>query len=349
MPWSATTLWILALTAALSAALGPIIVRLGPTDRPRDRGLHQVPTPTSGGLAIMLSVALGIALSSLLSPGATQDAPYAAGLLLIAALFGLVGAIDDWIDLPPLPRLLGQLTLAAGLCILVARVETLPIVPGLILPVGPVFGFLGCFTWLIILWNGFNFVDGANGVALGLQTIALMALGIIAAPAEPSLSLLFLVAAAAHAGFLPWNLPFGKVFQGDCGALFGGVMIAGGVVILSAQGACTPWFGGFITLPILIDVCLTLVVRYRLKRRLFEPHREHLYQIWLTKTGKSHAALSVRLWGLSLASTALGLWSEHQTNPWFSPLPVLLTLTALLIGAWIVTRMRLTRSRPFAA
>ena len=167
----------------------------------------------------------------------------------------------------------------------------------------PPIGLLGSAAWLVLGINTINFMDGANGLALGTQTIAMTVFaGLILLMAPLSLVgsylgvilLICVCVAGAQLGFMPFNLPpkhpqRAKAFQGDAGSLFGGALITGATLVLKAYGIGSVWFGGFLLAPLLVDVVMTLAVRARRGKNLMRPHKEHLYQLWLQRRDPSHA------------------------------------------------------------
>jgi Fuc2NAc and GlcNAc transferase len=299
------------LLAAVVAAAGTAVAATsGPMDAPKDRGLHRRPTATGGGVAILLGVSVGV-IPLALGHGLTSGAPLAAALAL-AALMGLLGAVDDIRDLGPRLKLAAQAGLALLYAALFARVEFLstPFGP---LGLGPVIGVLGSALWIVVVTNAVNFMDGANGLSPGTMIIALAGLGISAAfGGDPGVATLALLGAAAGAGFLPWNLPLGRVFQGDAGALFSSSLFAALVLLAagrSGEGAISLWFGPLALLVLLTDVFMTLLARARRGAPLLSAHRDHLFQRWLIVGGRTHAGLSVRIWlltgGLTLVAGGL--------------------------------------------
>jgi Fuc2NAc and GlcNAc transferase len=309
-------------------------------DPPGPRRSHETPTPTSGGIAIM--AATGAGLAAAVHYGAYID--HRVGwLALLAAVTGLMGAADDLFDLPPRTKLLIQIALALLFARVVARVTGLPLFPGLDLPLGLIVGAGGTALWFVVLTNAVNFVDGADGLAPGAVIIALV--GVSAAGAlngQADLAATALIAAVAGVGFLPWNLPAHRLFQGDAGALFSGVFLAG-LAVLAADPAMgwplSPYFVPFATLPILTDVLLTLLGRARARSPLFSAHREHLYQRWLDHSGGSHAALALRYWLITAVFTGAAVLNELAPMGW-RPLAFAIALVVAIVG-WVRLRRRL--------
>ena len=340
----------LVVSAVVAAGFAVLVLKGGPVDIPRDRGAHAVPTPTSGGMAIMAASGLVLAVLVWLYgpqqiPGSWRDG---ACLFGFAALMGLSGALDDLIDLNPRWRLGFQI----GLCLLFAwffRVDRLDFGPGLVFDIGPVSGTLGSAAWLVLGINTINFMDGANGLALGTQSIALLVIAsliLLLAPMIPlgeHLSMVMLIcvcAAGAHLGFLPFNMPRGRAFQGDAGALFGGALITGATLVIKAYKLGSVWFGGFLLAPLLVDVVLTLITRALRGKDLMRPHKEHLYQLWLQRRDPSHARLAIRVWLLCAVSSAVGLIARVIDQVYHSDIRFLCLVLVILVYSILWSRIR---------
>jgi len=355
MTWvvSPLVLVVTFILAALAAVvLAPLAIGGGPVDNPRARGSHADPTPTSGGLVIMAATALSIGTVLGLwgrdIPGSARD-----GLALFgfAAVLGVSGALDDMFDLPPRLRLLFQ----AVTCLVFAwfyRVTTLDFGFGLNLHLWMPVGLLGSALWLLVGINAVNFMDGSNGLAIGVQGLSLLVLSglMLMAAGESTLgaylglvTTVCVAAAGAHAGFLPFNLPMGKVFQGDAGSLFGGGLVTGTALVLKAYGAASVWFAGFVLAPLLVDVVLTLCVRLSERKDVFRAHKEHLYQLWLQHRNPDHGPLALWVWGLCGACSLIGLGAHIVDSVYRVDLrfPLLVLVVAGLSVLWVRTRRRL--------
>lgn len=264
-------------------------------------------------------------------------------LLAMALAVGLLGTLDDILDLGARFKLIVQAVLATGFALFVARIEALPLAPGLDLPLWPVLSILGTALWIVVVVNGLNFMDGANGLAPGAAVIILAATGLLAGQhGHAAVAAAALMAAAAALGFLPWNLPGGRVFQGDAGALFCGFLIAGLAVLMagpSQGGGVSPYPVVFACLPLLTDVFLTLLSRARRRQGLLSAHREHLFQRWLiADPARTHAGLSLRVWGLTALFAGMGIGAEAAPQGWQAG------LLALGVLACVTGWRRLDRS-----
>jgi UDP-N-acetylmuramyl pentapeptide phosphotransferase/UDP-N-acetylglucosamine-1-phosphate transferase len=333
---------LLLIPALISAAISGVIAWCGPVDPPGERRSHARPTPTSGGLAIIVATCVG-----LFAAGKWGAAPSDArvGLLaLLAAIAGLIGAADDLFDLPPRTKLLIQLTLTLLFARVIARAVVLPLAPGLDLPLGMVIGVAGSALWLVVLTNAVNFVDGADGLAPGAVIIALIGLAVAAdLKGQNAVAIAAAIGAAAGMGFLPWNLPAQRLFQGDAGALFSGFYLAGLalVAVTPIEGEpLSPYLMPLATLPMLTDVLLTLLARARARRPLLSAHREHLYQLWLDQTAASHAGLSLRYWVIMAVFTGAAILNEQAPMGWRPIGFVGAVLVATAGWVWLRRRLR---------
>jgi UDP-N-acetylmuramyl pentapeptide phosphotransferase/UDP-N-acetylglucosamine-1-phosphate transferase len=257
-------------------------------------------------------------------------------LLGMALAMGVLGLIDDIFDLNARLKLGIHVALAIAFAAAVGKIGVLPLAAGLELPLPPIFSILGTALWIVVLVNGLNFIDGANGLAPGAAIIILATIGLLAGyQGQTGLAAVAIIAATASLGFLPWNLPGGRVFQGDAGALFSGFLIAGLAVLMAdpkAGGRLSPYPVVFASLPLLTDIFLTLLSRARRKQGLLIAHRDHLFQRWLlADPRRTHADLSIRFWLLTAAFAGLGVIAETTQPGSQAGLLALSTLICILL------------------
>ncbi|WP_035304453.1 glycosyltransferase family 4 protein [Brevundimonas aveniformis] len=325
-------IWAVLATVLLTGITTVILSKVGPVDHPRDRGLSIWSTATAGGLAVIGAVMAGVMLYVAVDlpppgPGLTV------WLLLGACIVGFLGAIDDVLDVPALPKLIVQIVVALAFSILVARVEVLPLGPGLDVDLGPILGVIGTTLWVVVVMNAYNFMDGSDGLAVGVQSIGLFTLALVN-PDRPILAFALLAASISNLAFLPYNHPGKRIFQGDCGALFSSFLIAGASVLLATgpNPRATMYLGAFVAAPLLVDVLLTLLRRALARRPLFKAHTEHLYQRWLIANDRSPGALAWRVWVLTAACAGLGYAVNSVAPDW--SLAALTGLILLLSLGW---------------
>jgi UDP-N-acetylmuramyl pentapeptide phosphotransferase/UDP-N-acetylglucosamine-1-phosphate transferase len=162
--------------------------------------------------------------------------------------------------------------------------------------------------WIVGLINAFNFMDGIDGIAgiTGLAAGITMAAAawISGATAIGAVAAAF---AAASLGFLMWNWPPARVFMGDVGSTFCGLMLA--VMPLAVGTEAKPRVvpvAVFVMWPFIFDTAYTILRRLRNRENVFQPHRSHLYQR-LTIAGWSHRAVSALYGALAAMAGMIGV------------------------------------------
>lgn len=288
---------------------------------PACRSSHRMPTINGGAIGIVL-VALGLLLY-LQWPAGLHNA-----LLAVSpfALAGVAGYLDDHHQLSGRVKLI--LTAVAVCPLLFGLNQSLFIVVFISQFTIPVFivlpvAFFG-MLWIIHLTN---FMDGINGLAVLQVVFMLLAtcfLGQQLNLTEVDRRFIIGVVVACLA-FLPFNFPYAKIFLGDTGSLFLGMLMAW-LLLLYLQGN-NHGLWAFLTLFSLfwVDTTLTLFRRLRRGKSVFEAHREHAYQHLANEIGQSHIyatgliMLVNLVWLLPMAYVVL-----------ISPYPILWFLLAIL-------------------
>jgi UDP-GlcNAc:undecaprenyl-phosphate GlcNAc-1-phosphate transferase len=202
------------------------------------------------------------------------------GLLVGGSLIVLVGVIDDYKNLPAKVKLVGQIVAAAVLVIAFdVRIDFITDPFGdffytewLAIPV--------TIFWIVGLTNTVNLIDGLDGLAAGVATIASVTIFLVALQQNILLVAVLTAALAGSAiGFLYYNFNPARIFMGDSGSMFLGYMLAGISVIGAVKCAATialivPILA--LGLPIL-DTTFAIVRRYRGGVPIFKPDRGHLH------------------------------------------------------------------------
>ena len=289
--------------AALTGLARALLRRQGVMDRPNERSSHQAAVPRGGGIPVV-----GVLLVAWLALWLTS-ASDSSGPLFWIALVGALGLAGvSWLDdlqgnLPVFLRLAAQV-LAVG-----AGIASLP-GDGLILQ-GTVPALvdhaLAAAAWLWFV-NLFNFMDGIDGLSgtegasLGLGAFLLALLG--AAPAW--FGPLGLALAGVSIGFLLWNWHPAKIFLGDVGSIPLGYLSGWLMLALAAVGA---WQAALL-LPAyyLADATFTLVRRLLRGERVWQAHREHVYQR-VVAAGWSHGRTAAVIAGHNLLLIGLAVAS----------------------------------------
>jgi Fuc2NAc and GlcNAc transferase len=258
----------------LTAALRRYALSRSLLDIPNARSSHTLPTPRGGGVAIVLSYLA--ALIGLHWLGGISLAVCVAGVGA-GGLVALIGFLDDHGHIAARWRLLGHFLAAAWVLFWLGGVPTV-IILGLPLEPGWVGIVLGLF-YLVWMLNLYNFMDGIDGIASVEAMCACLGacllyglsghLDAIWAP---------LLLAVAVMGFLFWNFPPARIFMGDAGSGFLGVIL--GTLSLQAAWMDSQLFWAWLILLGVFVVDATFTLGRRLVRgdKVYEAHRSHAYQ-----------------------------------------------------------------------
>jgi UDP-N-acetylmuramyl pentapeptide phosphotransferase/UDP-N-acetylglucosamine-1-phosphate transferase len=263
-------------------------------------------------------------------------------LLWVSAMFAypllIIGFIDDAIHLGARTKFLVYAALSTAAAWTAGVVQMVP-VGGQVLYLPYAVGLFGTALWMFTLINVVNFMDGANGLAMGSVAVGLLALAAIALErGSPAGSALALCGAGALIGFLVWNFPHGRLFAGDSGALFAGAIAAFGSLIVISRTGLSPFVPPILFFPLLADALLTLLYRMRRGRSLLVGHAEHLYQLAIA-AGFSHARISLIYWGaLALCGVIACAASRDETGA--APMYALAALAGLSLATDMLARRR---------
>jgi UDP-N-acetylmuramyl pentapeptide phosphotransferase/UDP-N-acetylglucosamine-1-phosphate transferase len=303
MPEPLAVLVAFAAAALPSVVLCRLVMALRIMDAPTEaRKTQKTPVPSAGGLAI--AAATGIALAIVWFAGfPPSDAVLVVSAGGLAAM--ALGLADDILRVRAGPRLLLMLAIALGITVAGVRADVIELWPGLGLHLPAVVGVAGSVLWLVVLINAVNFMDGANGVSMGMAAIAAAGLAASAAFIGAwNVALLSAALSGAIAGFLVWNVA-GRLYVGDTGALAVGAVLGALSLELVRLRPDLVLLPPILLMPFLSDVLLTVLWRMKHGKALFSAHRDHAYQIAM-KAGLRHwqVALIHAVWALNAAAIA---------------------------------------------
>jgi UDP-GlcNAc:undecaprenyl-phosphate/decaprenyl-phosphate GlcNAc-1-phosphate transferase len=320
------TLFICFFTAILLTPLvKKLAFKIGATDKPNYRKVHQKIMPRLGGLAIFISFIVGVLI---LHPSADYHLPIVIGSLIIV----ITGMVDDVKEISPKLKLGGQLV-AAFIVVVFGNLN----VEFINLPFGGKlsFGLLSIpFTmvWIVGITNAINLIDGLDGLAAGVSSIALFSIaGMAVVMGNMYVAVIALIVAAGSIGFLFYNFHPAKIFMGDTGALFLGFIIG----VLSLLGFKNVTFISLIV-PIIIlgvpisDTFFAIVRRVINKQPISAPDKSHLHHC-LLRTGFSHKQTVLLIYAMS-ALFGLAAFIFSLATLWGS----LIVLVVLLITIEII-------------
>lgn len=274
-------------------------------DHPDDvRRVHQTPLPRLGGVALYLAVMLAWATCAVLDPGWFSLWK----VLLPASLIFWLGAVDDVFGVSERWKLFVPAVSAALLHVLGFRLTALVLVPAAILPIPGWLSFVLLVLWVVGVTNALNLIDGVDGLAVGVSSMAVVALLLSAWWCGQVSSLgLSLILLPALLGFLRYNFHPASIFLGDSGSLWLGFLLA--VLALTststASGTVSLAAPLILGLPIL-EAAVTLARRWRSGQSLLPGDRGHFHHKLLER-GLSQRQVALRLSAVGAAFAISGL------------------------------------------
>ncbi|WP_226085922.1 glycosyltransferase family 4 protein [Mesobacillus sp. S13] len=300
-----------------------LALKIGATDAPNQRKVHAKVMPRLGGLAIYISFVIGLLI---LRP----EAEYNTAIILGSLIIIITGVLDDMMELSAKIKMLGQLA-AAGLVVVWGGVQVtfinIPFIDSQIQ-----FGFLSIpitIFWIVGITNAINLIDGLDGLAAGVSSIALITIsGMAIIMGDQYTVMLASIVLASTLGFLIYNFHPAKIFMGDTGALFLGYMIA----VLSLLGFKNVTFISFIV-PVIIlgvpisDTFFAIIRRIVNKQPLSAPDKSHLHHC-LLRLGYTHRQTVLMIYAMA-AFFGLAAVIFSQAKLWGSF--VLIAILLLLI------------------
>lgn len=301
---------------------------------PNERTLHAMPTPQTGGLAVIGSVVISLILAAgvlaIIQPSkAVLPKGLASGsvwIVISMLLIFVVSFVDDCVGLPASLRLGVQ---AASASIIIGGVGlTLSSIP---IPGGPniLLGIAAIpVSVLVLLWmaNLYNFMDGMDGLAGGMTFFGFAFLAYFGWQANfPVMLIIAAFVAMGALGFLTHNFPPARIFMGDAGSITVG-FLAGTLMILGVRdGIFEIWVPIMIFSPFIVDATVTLTRRLLRRKKIWEAHREHYYQR-LVLSGWSHRRAVLAEYGVMILCGGLAVLYHHSTENW----------RLVILGTWLV-------------
>ncbi|MGX0891685.1 Fuc2NAc and GlcNAc transferase [Pseudomonas sp. ADAK2 TE3594] len=266
--------FVVLLSLALTFGLRRYAIARKLIDVPNSRSSHVIPTPRGGGVAIVFSFLLANVV--LLAVGMIS-LPFFMAFFFPGILVATLGFVDDHGHVSARWRLLGHFAAALGVLFCFGGSPSISIA-GFVISSWYVCGFLAVF-YLVWMINLYNFMDGIDGLAsVEALTVTLSAAFLYWLVGRDNLIWAPLVMAASVSGFLFFNFPPARIFMGDAGSGFIGLMLG----VLSVSGAMAdPQFlwGWMILLGVfIVDATYTLGGRLLRGEKVYEAHRSHAYQ-----------------------------------------------------------------------
>ncbi len=315
-----------------------IAMRVGIVDKPDEaRRVHKKPIPLLGGLSMFYGFIVSIILFGIVDKGVR-------GLVLGALVILVVGIVDDAKQLSAKTKLPFQILAAIILILHGVRIEWIS-VPTFISESGVMaLGFWGIpltIFWVVGVTNAVNLIDGLDGLAAGVSSIACMSLFCIALiVGEFEVALLTAALAGSCFGFLPYNFNPAKIFMGDTGSTFLGFTLA----TVSIMGLFKSYAVISVAVPFLVlglplfDTGFAIFRRVKAGKPIMSPDRDHIHHRVLDMGFSQKKTVSI----IYLMCTVLGLCAVVMVTNGI--VQTLLLIVGVIVAAVLAARINQIKS-----
>ena len=354
-----------AVTFLTAFAVRRIAPRIGAMALPGPRSVHTYPTPSLGGAAMFMGFCAALATASQIDQfhEMFDSSSEPLGLLLAAGTMFVVGAVDDLREVSPPAKLAGQVLSGSilslfGVTMLYFRV---PFASYDYVVLSPDMATFVTVVTVVVLANAINLVDGLDGLAAGIVVIAgtalflysdrLLKAGLL--DGSNIAPLVAVIAVSICVGFLPHNFSPARIFMGDAGAMFLGLLLAATTITMGGRTADqfsgqTYFFFAPLVIPIVIlavplaDTAFSFLRRIVQRRSFHVADREHLHHR-LMRLGHGPRRAVIILWIWTALASAAALIPTY-TNRGNALVPIALAGLALLLFTYFHPGIR-TRSQ----
>ncbi|MDB4637652.1 MAG: MraY family glycosyltransferase [Planctomycetaceae bacterium] len=334
-----------------TAMMRRIAPRMGLIDQPAERKVHKTPTPMGGGIGIWLGVILTVACGQLVVwwilrqpelpawlpdivklhlPGVMQRSLRLWLILGCGTVLFVMGLLDDKYNLSWKPRL-GIQFLVAIILVLGGDIRATVFAPI------PAIGIALSVIWIMLLINSFNFLDNMDALSAGIGLIAalMFAFVMLTGTMIPRwlVSGLLLILAGSLTGFLVHNRPPAKIFMGDSGSQFLG-MLMGTLTLLGTFYDESTASRHVILAPLcvlaipLYDTCSVILIRLAQGRSPFHPDKSHFsHRLTALGLSKPKAVMTVHL---ATITTGLGGILLYRVPDWASAIIIVALILCVL-------------------
>ena len=303
---------------------------------------HSRPTPSLGGIAIFVGFAVALVAQMLLSTGdlsirevsvlAVVPLTHRDGLLIAAIMIFVLGLVDDLVQLRPSTKLVGQL--AAASVLLMSGI-------GVWLTGSYLVDVTVSLFWFVGVTNALNLLDNMDGLAGGVGAIAASFMGVhFLLAGDIGLAGVAFAFAGALVGFLVHNYPSARIFMGDSGSLFTGLVLAG-LALSPAPGLSRSLFAVVVVPSIvlavpILDTTFVTVTRLLEGRPISKGGTDHTSH-GLVALGISEERVVWLVWGLAAAGGLIGLGIRSVSRPAAYAMGGALLILLTLLGLYLLS------------
>jgi len=331
---------------------------------PEDRDVHDSPTPSIGGPAMLVGLLVGALVAWLIGD---FDAVFATrsemlGVLVAATIMCAVGVVDDIRPVSAPAKLAGMVLAGSTLSLVGVSLVVLRIPFVDVVLLSPDLSALATVLWVVLLANALNLIDGLDGLATGIVAIAATTFVLYAVrlgnegvlfEGNPG-ALIAVLVAGVCVGFLPHNVHPARIFMGDGGALMLGLLMAASTV--SVGGRTDAAYSGqsfFFFAPLVIPLVILGVplfdMLFAVVRRVATPglsvtvaDKDHLHHR-LLRLGHGHWRAVLILWAWTALLSGFVLWPTYSGR---GDTVVPMGIAGVCLGLFTVLHPRLRAARP---
>ena len=266
---------------------------------------HLKSVPYLGGVAIIIGIVSITYATSLISDLTQNTFWLATSVLAPATALGIIGLIDDIRKLSPWPRFIAQSLAAIFTAILLIVTDNFGNPTG-----SRIFDVSITSLWIVGICNSINFFDNLDGGAAGTVAVSSIGLAILSIHSQQYLiTAMSVVTLGSMLGFLIWNKSPARIYMGDAGALFLGILV--GVLTIRLKPQTETHLGSYATPILLLAVPImdtSVAVISRLKRNLspFQGGQDHLSHR-LIRIGIDRKIAAMSLWFISAVFVAFAI------------------------------------------
>jgi UDP-GlcNAc:undecaprenyl-phosphate GlcNAc-1-phosphate transferase len=291
------TLFMLAVlsTGIITPVMRRVAKRFGIVDQPNQaHKTHREPIPYLGGVAIMITVSIIVLGGSLFLKMDGNTSKIVLAIMVPSVLIGLVGLADDIKNLSPISRFIAQSIAALFTSIIIISTDTVGSPTG-----NSYLDFVITVVWIVGVTNAINFFDNHDGGASGTVAISSFMLFILASTSGQSyIAALAIVLSGSCIGFLYWNRNPARIYMGDAGSLFLGMILAT-ILVRFDPNPINRWAGFAIPVLLLampiLDTSVSVLSRIQRGISPFQGGQDHLSHR-LVRRGLTRRATAITLW-----------------------------------------------------
>lgn len=302
----AAFLTALIITIAVTPLVRKIALRWKLGDKPNGRKIHPYRIPHLGGIAIVLGTVAGLVAAIATSPeSAVFWRASFVGVIPPVSLIVVLGLVDDMKSLRVFQKLVIQVIVAVMLAVsgfvLFTGIAGLDAINAVVLLVS--------VSFLVGISSSVNLIDGHDGLAAGICLIAAGSFAVMAVMFGADMVLVVTLALiGACLGFLLFNLPPGRIYMGDTGSMFLGIVLA---LVACSLTAVEPTGRTFVAICFILgipmlDAFLAIARRLILRTPIFKADCLHMHHI-LSGLSLSPKQTIVVMYSMQAFLAALGL------------------------------------------